>query len=410
LVEILTKLKMKNMKRNTLLVSFLTVLIVMTVGFVSAGDLAVVGSLSTEFNGVSLDDNLSLSAVVGDVVPVRVLFTAVTNASDVVLEVSMNGFRSDVSVETGEFDVIAGKSYTKLLSLKLPDDIKDLTRDYALYVELSSPTDKTEKSYTITLQRESNFLDILSVDYSSKVFAGSVFPISIVVENNGYNNAEDIYVIVSIPELGVSTRGFIGDLDSIENYNNDNHEEDSVEEMVYLKIPDNALNGIYDLVVEVYNDDSSTIVEKLISIDGSASTILAADKAKDLNAGESVIYEMIIVNSADDVKVFNIETLSGAVLDVSAPSVVTVGPDSSKTISIVVTAANNAEIGTYTFSVDVEGKQVVFGANVVGSSVSASTVALTVILVIIFLVLLAVLVVLLTRKEKPMEEVETSYY
>ncbi len=398
------------MKRNTLLVSFLTVLIVMTVGFVSAGDLAVVGSLSTEFNGVSLDDNLSLSAVVGDVVPVRVLFTAVTNASDVVLEVSMNGFRSDVSVETGEFDVIAGKSYTKLLSLKLPDDIKDLTRDYALYVELSSPTDKTEKSYTITLQRESNFLDILSVDYSSKVFAGSVFPISIVVENNGYNNAEDIYVIVSIPELGVSTRGFIGDLDSIENYNNDNHEEDSVEEMVYLKIPDNALNGIYDLVVEVYNDDSSTIVEKLISIDGSASTILAADKAKDLNAGESVIYEMIIVNSADDVKVFNIETLSGAVLDVSAPSVVTVGPDSSKTISIVVTAANNAEIGTYTFSVDVEGKQVVFGANVVGSSVSASTVALTVILVIIFLVLLAVLVVLLTRKEKPMEEVETSYY
>ena len=59
-----------------------------------------------------------------------------------------------------------------------------------------SPTDKTEKSYTITLQRESNFLDILSVDYSSKVFAGSVFPISIVVENNGYNNAENIYVIV----------------------------------------------------------------------------------------------------------------------------------------------------------------------------------------------------------------------
>jgi len=30
--------------------------------------------------------------------------------------------------------------------------------------------------------------------------------------------------------------------------------------------------------------------------------------------------------------------------------------------------------------------------------------------VIIFVVLLAVLVVLLTKKEKPMEEVETSYY
>jgi hypothetical protein len=401
---------MKNMKRNALLVSFLAVLIVMIVGFVSAGELAAVGSLSTEFNGVSLDDNISLSAAVGDVVPVRVIFTASTNASDVVLEVSMNGFRSDVSVETSEFDVIEGKSYTRLLSLKLPNDIEDLTRDYSLYVELSSPTDKTEKSYTITLQRESNFLDILSVDCSSKVSAGSVLPISVVIENNGYNNAEDIYVIASIPGLDISTRGFVGDLDSIENYLNDNHEEDAVEEMIYLKIPDNAPKGVYDLEIEVYNDDSSTTVKKLISIDGSASMILAADKAKDLNAGESVIYEMIIVNSADDVKVFNLETLSGEVLEVSAPSVVTVGPDSSETISIVVTAADNAEIGTYTFSVDVEGKQVVFGTNVVGSSVSASTVALTVILVIIFLVLLAVLVVLLTRKEKPMEEVETSYY
>ena len=107
------------MKRNTLLVPFLAVLIVMAVGFVSADDLANVATLSTEFNGVSLDDGLLLSAAVGDVIPVRVLFTAVTDASDVVLEVSMNGFRSDVSVETGEFDVIAGKSYTKLLSLKL---------------------------------------------------------------------------------------------------------------------------------------------------------------------------------------------------------------------------------------------------------------------------------------------------
>ena len=177
-----------------------------------------------------------------------------------------------------------------------------------------------------------------------------------------------------------------------------------------MKIPSNAPKGVYDLEIEVYNDDSSTTVKRLISIDESASMVLASDKAKNLNAGESVIYEMIIVNSADNVKVFNIATLSGDVLEVSAPSVVTVGPDSSETVSIVVTASDDAEIGTYTFSVDVEGKQVVFGTNVVGSSVSTSTVALTVILVIIFLVLLAVLVVLLTRKEKPMEEVETSYY
>jgi uncharacterized membrane protein len=140
--------------------------------------------------------------------------------------------------------------------------------------------------------------------------------------------------------------------------------------------------------------------------------VLASVKNKDLNAGDTVTYDMVIVNSADDVKVFNIETVSGDVLSVSAPSVVTVGPDASETVSITVTADSDAAVGTYTFSVDVDGEQTVFGANVVGASVSTSIVALTVILVIIFVVLLAVLVVLLTRKEdsSSIEEVETSYY
>ena len=103
-------------------------------------------------------------------------------------------------------------------------------------------------------------------------------------------------------------------------------------------------------------------------------------------------------------------SVSGNDLTVSVPSVVTVAPDSSETVSIAVTAADDADVGTYTFSVDVDGQSETFGANVVGGSVSASVVALTVILVIVFVVLLAVLVILLTKKEKPIEEVETSYY
>jgi preprotein translocase subunit SecG len=47
---------------------------------------------------------------------------------------------------------------------------------------------------------------------------------------------------------------------------------------------------------------------------------------------------------------------------------------------------------------------------VTGQTVSYSAIALTVVLVIIFVALLVVLAVLLTRKSKPTEEVETSYY
>jgi uncharacterized membrane protein len=129
-----------------------------------------------------------------------------------------------------------------------------------------------------------------------------------------------------------------------------------------------------------------------------------------LKAGETVTYELIIVNSDDNVKIYNLEAVAGEYLTVSVPSVVTVGPESSETVLVTVTAADNAEQGTYTFSVDVDGEQTVFGATIEGSSVSTSVVALTVILVIVFIVLLAVLIALLTRKEKPIEEVETSYY
>jgi len=97
-------------------------------------------------------------------------------------------------------------------------------------------------------------------------------------------------------------------------------------------------------------------------------------------------------------------------LDVSAPSVVTVGPDSSKSVSVTVTAASGIEVGAYIFSVNVNGQPVTFGANITSGKVSSGIVALTVVLIVVFVVLLIVLIVLLTRKENPIEEAETSYY
>ena len=105
---------------------------------------------------------------------------------------------------------------------------------------------------------------------------------------------------------------------------------------------------------------------------------------------------------------------------VSAPSVVAVGAGQSETVLIRATVPEGTDAGTYTFSVDVDGEQVVFAANVGGesslsdgrggSSVSPSIVGLTVVLVIVFVVLLVVLIILISRKDNTVEEVETSYY
>jgi len=400
---------MKNMKRNVLLIPFIAALTLMTVGLVSAN---LATSINTEFNGVVLGNGTStMTGTVNNIVPVRVTFTADNDASDVKVKVYMEGYRNEISVSTNRFDIESGKTYTKLLSLRLPSDSKNLSEDYTLYVDVVSKSDRTEQTYPISLQRASYTLKVLSVDYSSKVSAGDVFPVSVVIKNSGYNRLDDAYVIVSIPALGISARGYVGDLISTEDYKKSDNEKDSISKTVYLKIPENANSGTYDLKVETYNNDADTIVSKLIDVGDSASTtVLATVKNKDLNAGETTTYDLVIVNSANDVKVFRLNAVSGNALDVSVPSVITVGPDASKTIPVTVKAKNDAAIGTYTFSVAVNDEQVVFGANVVGASVSTSAVALTVILVIIFAVLLAVLVVLLTRKKKPAEEVETSYY
>ena len=399
---------MKNMKRNVLLIPFIAVITMLVVSFASA-ELAT--GIETEFNGVELGATTTMAGSVDDVVPVRVTFLADTVAEDVKVKVYMEGHRDDVSVYTDRFNIEDGVVYTKLLSLSLPSDADDLSEQYTLYVEIVSKDDRSDAEYTISVQRESYTFEILSVDYSSKVMPGDVFPVSVVLKNNGYNRMDDAYVVVSIPALGVSTRGYVGDLIPTEDYVDYDDEEDSMYRTVYLKVPAGVAAGVYEMDIEAYNRDAETTVSQLISVGDSASTaVLATVKNQDLNAGETITYDLVIVNSADDIKVFTLNSVSGDALTVSVPPVVTVGPDSSETVSIAVTAANDADVGTYTFSVDVDGEQAVFGANIVGGSVSSSVVALTVILVIVFVVLLVVLVVLLTKKEKPIEEVETSYY
>jgi len=335
---------MEKMKRNLLLIPFVAVATLMVLSFVSAG---LATDVDVEFNSVELGASTTMVGDVGDVVPVRVTFKALTDAEDVKVKVSMEGHRDDVSASTSRFDIEDNNVYTKLLNLKLPSDSDELSEKYTLYVEIVSKDDRTEQKYTISIQRESYTIEVLTVDYSSKVFAGDVVPISVVVRNNGYDRLDDVYVRVSIPALAISSRGYVGDMvptedcvllengDDVIVSNCDGDDEDSVEKIISLKIPENAKSGVYELEVEAYNKDAEVVVTKLISVGDSASTmVLAAAKNKDLNAGETVTYDLVIVNSADKVKVFNIESVSGNVLSVSVPSVVTVGHDSSESVAI----------------------------------------------------------------------------
>lgn len=375
-----------------------------------------------EFNGIEIIENESndVAGFAGDNVPVEVRFIAGANSSDVKVELEIYGGRDDYEAESRRFNIVAGKQYKRMLNLELPSDLDDdLVDDLTLKVTIKdADNDDFIGQYTISMQRESYELQILSVDIDSSLSSGSVVPVTVVAKNTGFEEAEDAYVLVSIPELGVSARGYLGDLIPTEDCDSyyydvdcDDEEEDAREKTVFLRMPDNVKPGVYEVVVKVYDRDSSTSVKELVSFGGSTSSnVLAGMTSKDMAAGETTTFDVIIVNPSDSLKVYELETISGTDLTVVAPSVVTVGPKSSKTVQVSVTAADDAEEGTQTFTVNANGEQVTLGVNITGDAVSNGVVALTVVLVVIFVVLLIVLIVLLTRRERPIEEVETSYY
>jgi uncharacterized membrane protein len=398
---------MVKMKRTNIMVPFIAVLTLFLVTFASA--FASVDFV--EFNGVELGSSTLIAGMVDDTVPVKVIFTATEDASNVRLEVEMYGFRNDVSADVDLEDLEDGVTYVKTLSLNLPDDAENLSEEYTLYVRMTTMTGIVTETYTVSLQRESHTLQLLSVDYDSSVSAGDTVPVTVVVKNTGYNAEDDVYVTVSIPSLGVSQRAYLGDLVPVEDCSNDCDDEDAESKVVYVKIPANAATGVYDIQVKAYSDDADTTETSTISVGGDTdSNFFPAATSKTLRAGETVTYDLVIVNTADNVRTYNLQTVSGDDLTIAVPSIVVVGPRDSTIVSVEVTADSDAR-GDYTFSVLSGSNQVVFNADVSGSSVSSAIIALTVALVIIFLVLLVVLIVLATRKgSKDVEEVETSYY
>jgi hypothetical protein len=402
---------MEKMNTKTMLIPMIVALALFLVSFASAAELDI---QNVEFNSMILSPSASYTETVnvGNTVPVLVHFTTDNISYDVEVEVELEGEDDvDASKEVGTMEANSRRAI--LFNLEVPARADERNDEYTLYVTITSDAERIENSYTIKVQRESDELSVLSVDYNTQISAGETFPVSVVIKNTGYDRGDDNYVVASIPALGISSRTYAGDLIPTEDYMDYDDEEDSAHDVVYLQVPQNAPAGVYELVIEAYNDDAETQVTKLISIEESSqTTVLAATKSQDISAGESADYSLIIVNSANTARVFQLSAVSSEDLIVTVPSVVAVGAGASETITVKATVPSDTEEGTYTFSADVEGKQVVFAANVIGNTgtVSSSIVGLTVVLVIVFVVLLAVLIILISRKDNTVEEVETSYY
>ncbi len=373
---------------------------------------AVVGGANT---------NANISAFAGQTLPVRVIFTATSNASDARVKVWISGDR-DYSVSSERFDVLAGGTYSKLMSVQVPFDIDP---EEALKLEVSVESknngEVSRKQVALAAQRESYLVEILDVSLNPNVKAGENLAVDVVLKNRGRQDAQDTFVRATIPTLNVERKAYFGDLTPIDQpiragSTDRLNKEDAAAGRMYLPIPANTPAGIYVVQFEAFNADSSTTVTKKIAVVGaeSDSVVVSPVTSKNIAVGESGMYAVTVVNSGNKVRVYDVgfEAPSGLTLEADEP-VFAVPSGASKTIKVTASAD---KAGKYTFvaNINADGelvKKESFVANVEGASKSSNaTVVLTVVLAIVFVVLLVVLIVLLTKKPQKTEEFGESYY
>ena len=367
-----------------------------------------------EIDEVPLIQGERFAVEAGQSLDLRVVFDAIANANDVRVRARVLG-EPGLSDTTSRFDVISGGIYSKALSIEVPYDI-DLSEDFVLEVEVENQLGGTTFTAIFAVQRESYALEFLSVESPSRISAGEVLPVEVVVKNRGRYDAQDTFVIASISALGISKKIFLEDLAANESIDNE-IEDDSIEGRILLMIPSSAAPGLYTVEVKAYNSDSETVSVRRVEVmsGNSNSGIVASPSSRTFSAGTDGSYRLTIVNSGNRILVYNLVTESDNGLSVDLDdSVVVVPAGSSNAVELTAMAARE---GNYNFKVTVldSDNNVVseknFVANVEGRTVGGNAaVVLTIILAIVFVVLLVVLIVLLTRKPAKADESGESYY
>ena len=260
------------------------------------------GTLSTSINSVKANDvvlanGLTLAGSAGDSLPVTVQFTANANLQDLRVKVWADGYSSDVSASTARFDVINGSTYVKDLSLALPsvNQMDDVNETMTLYVSIADKDNEVQNTYQIRLERDSYSLNVLSVDAPMKASAGEIIGLDVVLKNTGSREAQDTFVTASIPELGIAKKAYFGDLQSMDNLNENTNAVDAKDGRIYLVIPADAKTGDYTVNVKATNYDTTTSVNKVISITGLAASNSTSTTVTPASGDKSGIPTSIIV-------------------------------------------------------------------------------------------------------------------
>jgi hypothetical protein len=376
---------------------------------------ACVSALDVAEFEVEINDNEVTGSTIEDIdrgndVEIQVRFQAVGNASNVELHADMFGYefgdKTMLHDATDVFDVEDGVTYTKKLSVQLPERMD--RESWKLRLFLADRNGEIQSwDYILKIGTERHQLTLKDVTFSpeSSVQAGRSLIAVARVKNTGEKTEEGIKVRMSIPELGISATDYIDELES---------EETTTTEELYAVIPECAKAGTYEAVIElsfVDGEKISTVERNVVVTEGSAcealkkveeKTILTVGpESQTVKAGEKVVYPITISNAGSEAKQYTISAEAGdwAEISISPSNVVVLGAGEAKAVYVYAAADKDAEgeqlIAVKIASGDKTLKEITLKADVTGAAgwekvkkaLEVGLVVLVILLVIIGLII-----------------------
>lgn len=179
---------------------------------------------------------------------------------------------ADEEVRSDYFTVRENWNGFEVLYLTLDADLEP--GDYILNIEMEDEEGRKDTfELEIEVSNQRNLVEIYDVNFQQgiNVQAGQILFASVGVKNIGHIDQEDMYVKMTIPALGLTTRSNRFDLiteEHADDCNGDWCEDDDykIHKDLLLTIPLNAVSGTYDVLIEIVYEDGDSLESETYSL------------------------------------------------------------------------------------------------------------------------------------------------
>jgi len=355
-----------------------------------------------------------LSQELNDQLDVKVILKGTGNSSNVEVTAFLSGYEHNdkerISDSTDVFDVSDGVTYTKKLSLKLPQRLdQDRYRLRVLVTDRNNDAVTSEYLLKVDAARHSVVVKDVVMSPSFGVEAGRSLLTTVRLKNYGQKDEEGLKVTVSVPALGLAASDYIDELED---------GEETTSEELFLRVPSTAKAGDYKATVSVTFNDGDSAVSKDMTltvlgseaevsapsapVDSGKTVITLATEAQDVVKGTSgAVYPLTLTNTGGVSKTYSLSATAGdwANVKVSPSNVVVLAGGETKAVFLHVAANDNAQSGEQVLSLAVKSgeqtlKELVLKASVQDGKSPASASSLKRALEVGLVVLVVLLVVL----------------